>query len=350
MGTEPDLERLILDAKQVLGHVPDLACDWRVIQGNPRGPVEESVATGIGRRAEWVRPRGRVPELIWPEGHSRVTVGGPRAWYPAQPGASSRSDCSGASGNRYGAEGAYAGAVLLVDLDSSRREEHQVMLPLWSYSLALLLTTPYAVAAAERVDSAGNTALILAAWDGNAPEVTRLLESGADPNAGNKEGMTALMASTWGGSGRGSTEVARTLIAHGADVNASKRGGLTALMEVAENGNTEFVSLLLSAGANSNAARADGRTPLIGAALNGRDGIVKALLQAGANPNSKDGSGATALMVAAARGHVGIVEVLLQAGAQPNAADARGDTALRLAKEHRKWEVVRVLQAAGASE
>lgn len=72
-------------------------------------------------------------------------------------------------------------------------------------------------------------ALIRAAWEGDAREVDALLEQGADANARGREGRTALMASTWGSSGRGDVGIAQALVARGADVNARDRKGNTAL-------------------------------------------------------------------------------------------------------------------------
>ena len=44
-------------------------------------------------------------------------------------------------------------------------------------------------------------------------------------------------------------DVAKLLIENGADVNAKDNDGVTALMQASENGHTEIVSLLKSAGA-----------------------------------------------------------------------------------------------------
>jgi hypothetical protein len=51
-------------------------------------------------------------------------------------------------------------------------------------------------------DRAGNTPLIRAAWKDDAEQVNALLGKGADVNARNRESATALMASTWGSTGR----------------------------------------------------------------------------------------------------------------------------------------------------
>jgi len=82
----------------------------------------------------------------------------------------------------------------------------------------------------------GNSRADLSPWSGDASRVSTLLAEGADANARNAEGMTALMAATWCGEGRGSVQIAWNLIEHGADLNASMVQGRTALMEPAGNG------------------------------------------------------------------------------------------------------------------
>ena len=62
---------------------------------------------------------------------------------------------------------------------------------------------------------------------------------------------------------RNEVEVLRNLLSQGADVNAAQGDGMTALHWAAENGNVEMLEMLLSAGANSEAVTRLGRyTPL----------------------------------------------------------------------------------------
>ena len=210
-------------------------------------------------------------------------------------------------------------------------------------------------------DQAGNTPLILAAWQGDADKVAALLGAGADVNASNRQGMTALMASTWGRTGRGDAGIAKALIARGANVNAANIHGRTALMEVAGNGNAEFAFLLLDAGADVNAQTVNGGTALHEAAINGHTGIVGALLRKGARPGVANSQAQTPLMLAcdcagprqACPWRPDIVRLLIAAGADVNARDGHGDTALRWATggtQAEREEIRQLLRNAGATE
>jgi ankyrin repeat protein len=76
--------------------------------------------------------------------------------------------------------------------------------------------------------------------------VRLLLDAGADSNAQNVEGDSALLiAASWG-----NTTYMRELIAHGADVNAQTNSGYTALMETAQHCDVEAAKLLLQCGAD----------------------------------------------------------------------------------------------------
>ena len=140
----------------------------------------------------------------------------------------------------------------------------------------------------------------------------------------------------------------RALIQKGANVNAAEGDGTTALHWAADRDDLATVDLLIRSGARVNAANDLGATPLWAACLNGNPAIVRRLLQAGANPNAALLLGETPLMVAARSGNAEVVEQLAARGATVNARAARGQTALMWAVSQRHPDVVKVLLAHGA--
>ncbi|MBC7896750.1 MAG: ankyrin repeat domain-containing protein, partial [Cytophagaceae bacterium] len=94
----------------------------------------------------------------------------------------------------------------------------------------------------------------------------------------------------------------RLLIKQGADVNAAQGDGMTALHWAAALGDADLAKMLVFAGARVEAATRNGNyTPLHLAARSGRVAAVRALVDVGANVNAATTSGgATPLHLAAA--------------------------------------------------
>ena len=92
------------------------------------------------------------------------------------------------------------------------------------------------------------------------------------------------------------TKVVKVLIDKGADVNASDIKGNTALMNVAKGfGSIETMRILLDKGADVNAKDTDGNTALMTTAISGRADIASLLLERGADVNAKNKVGETTL-------------------------------------------------------
>ncbi|WP_295053688.1 ankyrin repeat domain-containing protein [Sulfuricurvum sp.] len=100
----------------------------------------------------------------------------------------------------------------------------------------------------------GNTPLLLAALEGNAMMVSRLIEAGANLYAVNKDFNGVLFNACYAAS----PEVIRLLIEAGADVNDTNEEGTTALMYAASASRVECVQMLLALGANPNLQNEDG--------------------------------------------------------------------------------------------
>ncbi|MGD0300505.1 MAG: ankyrin repeat domain-containing protein [Bryobacteraceae bacterium] len=167
-------------------------------------------------------------------------------------------------------------------------------------------------------DAKGATALMYAAIYGDVEFVNLLLDKGADPNASNDLGIDALM---WAAS---DLVKVRTLVAHGANVKARSNYGYTALsVASASPGNIATVRLLLEKGADVKAIDKDGVGPLWLACARGDSQIAEELLRRGADPNEKHlRLTETALMWASKMNRPPSVEALLKAGADVNQRSA----------------------------
>jgi ankyrin repeat protein len=145
-------------------------------------------------------------------------------------------------------------------------------------------------------------------------------------------------------------EAVRSLLKAGADVNAAQGDGMTALHWAARHGDAELARLIVYAGANLKATtRLGGYTPLLMASQQGDTAIIDVLLKAGADPKAATTNGTTPLMFAAAAGSADAVTLLLDRGADPHAKEsARGETALMFAAAFGRVEAMKVLLARGA--
>ena len=195
-----------------------------------------------------------------------------------------------------------------------------------------------------RDDQDGRTILMHAVWFGQLDVMRILIDKGADINAKNKKGVTALILAT----DKGNAELVRFLLDNGADVNAKDSLGYTALIKAAGRGLENIMSILLSKGADVNAATHDGYAALSYAAGSGHTDIVKTLIDNGADVNAKSSIGYTALMSAATSGRVDVVKVLADKGADVSAKSSSGDTALSRASKYGHPDVANLLRNAGA--
>ncbi|MEW6114133.1 MAG: ankyrin repeat domain-containing protein [Thermodesulfobacteriota bacterium] len=190
-----------------------------------------------------------------------------------------------------------------------------------------------------------NEALRVAGDAGNVAEVKRLLSNGANPNAKDSVGETALTRAVR--APRISPALLETillLLDNGADVNAKNDNGESALywavsLLPASRERIELVKLLLERGADANVAeKEDGHTVLMQACspqsnLNhpGITEIVKLLISKGVNVNASSKDGNTALIWASGANAVGVVKLLLEAGANVNHRNSDGDTPVSVA-------------------
>ena len=161
---------------------------------------------------------------------------------------------------------------------------------------------------------------------------------------------TAMDAPVAEAAARGDLESVRTLLRDGADVNAAQGDGMTALHWAALHGDAEMVSVLVYAGANAaSTTRLGAYTPLHLASRDGRADAVTLLLEAGSDANATTTTGATPLHLAAAGGDVPTLTSLLGAGAEVDAREnSNGQTPLIFAAAAGRLEAVQTLIAHGA--
>jgi len=149
---------------------------------------------------------------------------------------------------------------------------------------------------------------------------------------------------------RGDTEAVRALLRGGADVNASQGDGMSALHWTALNGDLKTMNVLLIAGAATEPLTRIGRyTPLHLASSRGHGAVVARLLDAGSRPGAVTDTGVQPLHLAAQAGAADAVTALLAKGADVNAKDStHGRTPLIFAASQNRLAAITILLAKGA--
>ena len=197
----------------------------------------------------------------------------------------------------------------------------------------------------------GQTALIRASREGHLEIVKALIETGANLNLQGQaewtteEGWTALIHASW----KGRLEVVKSLVDAGADVNLKTKGGMTALVSASEQGHKEVVKVLEAVESRkSRDSDPSYMSNLIDHASRGNLRAVRDLIDAGADLNLQDKDGVTALMYASDNNHLKIVRILVGAGANINLKTKDKQTALMGVCWKGHLEVVKALVDAGA--
>ena len=245
----------------------------------------------------------------------------------------------------------------------------------WAVRADDLATVDVLLGAGARVDvknALGVFPAYVAAQNGNAAILGRLLDARADVNSADAAGDTLLTAAVRAES----IDAVRLLLERGARVDAADPdAGQTPLMVAARLNHTGIMRLLLASGATTDAATRAGAkpaarppgagggshgvgivrsgvppqgeqppvpgglTPLLFAARDGRLDAATLLLEAGADVDKPDPNGITPLVMATTNGHLRVAQLLVERGADVKAADWYGRTPLWSAVEIRNLDL-----------
>ncbi|MFB4329616.1 ankyrin repeat domain-containing protein [Paenibacillus sp. CR_12] len=190
--------------------------------------------------------------------------------------------------------------------------------------------------------------LIESAEQGNAEQVRQLLQSGANIDATDEQGRTAVMAATY----RNHVDTVDALIQAGADINIRDHQLNNVFLYAGAEGMLNILRLAIDADADVTLTNRFGGTALIPASDRGHVEIVQELLtRTSVDVNHINNLNWTALLEAVILGdgsenYQRIVKLLLDHGADPELPDGNGVTPLQHARERGYQEIERILMEA----
>ncbi|KAI9668917.1 MAG: hypothetical protein M1829_005229 [Trizodia sp. TS-e1964] len=194
--------------------------------------------------------------------------------------------------------------------------------------------------------SRGETALMLAASQGNEAVAELLIKYGADIDALSSNGKTALDYAAEGGYQR----IIQILINNNADLQKS-----SSYLKIRLQNKIKAQEEVLAASYQPKqlivekiADNVSNWTPLMVAAANGDVETIKRLLKVGADIEAASNNGETALMLGASKGHLDVVKILLGSGANIDATNGKGWTTLMVSVREKDEKTVDLLLSNGA--
>jgi ankyrin repeat protein len=197
----------------------------------------------------------------------------------------------------------------------------------------------------EARDDYKRTALILCARERGGVETARvLIDAGANVNAVDKFGASALDLAAW----RGKREFVDLLLAKGARVPETGPQWHALLSEAASQGLAALFRRLTDKAQDLKALDVSAGSLLQAAAAGGSAEIVGVLLDKGFDLSRPDRFGWTPLHYAARDGRTEAARILLERGAPIDARTAMGQTAYNVAQERAMDAVAALLAAKGA--
>jgi ankyrin repeat protein len=198
----------------------------------------------------------------------------------------------------------------------------------------------------EAADSKGITPLMYAVRGESESVAKLLLDRGADLEARDDRGATALW---WVADSPRCAAVVRLLLERGADIEIKDRLGKGPLYIAAQYSYADAARLLLDRGADVNSRNGSlGATPLMAAIGKRRTTTAKLLLEHNADIRVRTEDGSTAFSLACHMGQLDLVKLLLVRGADVESKDLFGVSALAEACQYGHEAVARLLIEHGA--
>ncbi len=156
----------------------------------------------------------------------------------------------------------------------------------WALALSIVLLASWTAVGQEPANSGadGKSPLHKAARGTDREALTALLQTGADPNAADARGRTALHAAVTSAGRPGNTTAyghAQELLKYGADPSRKDNHGITPLDQAVMSGSEAIVEALINAGGDPNRTTSAGVSLLALAEMLGNDGAAAAVKAAG---------------------------------------------------------------------
>lgn len=193
----------------------------------------------------------------------------------------------------------------------------------------------------------------------DADRVRFLIEKGADVNARNAQGASALDVAARARR----TSLVEILMDAGADPNTADKDGFFPLLHAINRNHVPTIEMLVKKGADIEKRSKDGITPLAWAIGDNKFFAAKALIELGADINAPSGyEEVTPLMVLATQlaartrsGHIAqgpqpldLAQMIIEKGADVNARSKDGITAIMIAAGHNNAPIIALLGKSGA--
>ncbi|HNY12085.1 MAG TPA: ankyrin repeat domain-containing protein, partial [Candidatus Wallbacteria bacterium] len=163
-----------------------------------------------------------------------------------------------------------------------------------------------------------------------------------DPASVNKTCETNLAHPLIMAISKGNFEVFKALVDSGANVNAENIQGIPAVLFVSHGTEMPMRHYLIEKGARTNVSLF-GKPLLLNAAFAGDTRSIELLLERGADINAFDSDGNNAIMISMFFADAGFIKYLVELGVRINSRNKNGENALISALNSRKFDVARYL-------